>query len=71
MGDYQSDIHTGHKDERFERKGTLMIGYIGVEEQVDKDFNRAFLKASLHHWKDRLLRDSARRHPAGATPGSY
>ncbi len=44
MGDYQSDIHTGHKDERFERKGTLMIGYIGVEEQVDKDFNRAFLR---------------------------
>jgi hypothetical protein len=34
-----------------------MIGYIGVQEQVDKDFHRALLKASLHRWKDRLRRD--------------
>ena len=37
-----------------------MIGYVSVEEQVDKDFHRALLKASLHRWKDRLRRVSAR-----------
>ena len=36
-----------------------MIGYVRVEEQVEKDFDRALLKASLRRWKDRLLRDSA------------
>ena len=36
-----------------------MSGLIGVEEQVDKDFHRALLKASLHRWRDRLCRDSA------------
>jgi hypothetical protein len=39
-----------------------MIGYVGVQEQVDKDFHRALLKASLHCWKDRLRRDSAEEH---------
>jgi hypothetical protein len=36
-----------------------MIGYVGVQEQVDKDFHRALLKASLHRWKNRLRRDLA------------
>jgi hypothetical protein len=36
-----------------------MIGLIGVEEQVDKDFHRALLKASLHRLRDRMRRDSA------------
>ena len=36
-----------------------MIGYVSVDEQVDKDFDRALLKASLRRWKDRLRRDSA------------
>jgi hypothetical protein len=36
-----------------------MSGYIGVDEQVDKDFHRALLKASLRRWKGRLRRDSA------------
>jgi hypothetical protein len=36
-----------------------MSGYIGVEEQVDKDFHRALLKASLRRWRGRLRRDSA------------
>ena len=36
-----------------------MIGLIGVEEQVDKDFHRALLKASLHRLRDRLRRDAA------------
>jgi hypothetical protein len=36
-----------------------MSGLIGVEEQVDKDFHRALLKASLHRLRDRLRRDSA------------
>jgi hypothetical protein len=36
-----------------------MSGYIGVEEQVDKDFHRALLKASLRRWRDRLRRDCA------------
>ena len=36
-----------------------MSGLIGVEEQVDKDFHRALLKASLHRWRDRLRMDSA------------
>jgi hypothetical protein len=39
-----------------------MTGYVGVGEQVDKDFHRALLKASLHRWKDRLLRDSDHEH---------
>ncbi len=34
-----------------------MIGHMSVEEQIDKDFNRALLKASLRHWKARLSRD--------------
>src|SRR5829696_8853233 len=37
-----------------------MIAYIGVQEQVEKDFHRALLKASLHRWKGRLHRDSDR-----------
>jgi hypothetical protein len=36
-----------------------MSGLIGVEEQVEKDFHRALLKASLHRWRDRWRRDSA------------
>jgi hypothetical protein len=39
-----------------------MTGYVGVGEHVDKDFHRALLKASLHRWKDRLLRDSDHEH---------
>jgi hypothetical protein len=39
-----------------------MIGYVGVQEQVDKDFQRALLKASLHRWKRRLHRDLAEEH---------
>jgi hypothetical protein len=35
-----------------------MIGYVDVQEQVDKDFHRALLKASLHRWKGRLHGDS-------------
>src|SRR5215217_4238408 len=35
-----------------------MTGYVGVREQVDKDFHRALLKASLHRWKDWLRRDT-------------
>jgi hypothetical protein len=34
-----------------------MIGYVGVEEQVDKDFSRALLKASLRRWRARLRRE--------------
>ena len=34
-----------------------MIGYIGVEEQIDKDFHRALLKAYLRRWKARLRRE--------------
>ena len=37
-----------------------MIGYIGVDEQVDKDFYRALWKASLHRLKDRVFGRSAR-----------
>jgi hypothetical protein len=36
-----------------------MIGYVCVEDQVEKDFNRALLKASLRRWRDRLRRDCA------------
>ena len=36
-----------------------MIGYVSVEEQVDKDFHRARRKASLRRWRDLLWRDSA------------
>ena len=39
-----------------------MIGYVGVQEQVDKDFHRALLKASLHRWKDRLRSNLADEH---------
>ncbi len=34
-----------------------MIGYVGVEEQIDKDFHRALLKASIRRWRVRLLRE--------------
>jgi hypothetical protein len=34
-----------------------MIGYISVDEQVDKDFHRALRIACLHRWKSRLRRD--------------
>jgi hypothetical protein len=36
-----------------------MIGYVGVDEQVDRDFHRALMKASLRRWRDRLLRADA------------
>ena len=39
-----------------------MIGYISVEEQVDKDFRRALLKASLHRLRGRLHRDPGREY---------
>ena len=39
-----------------------MIGYVGVDEQVDKDFHRALWRASLHRLKDRVLRRPARDH---------
>lgn len=39
-----------------------MIGYVRVEEQVDKDLHRARRKASLHRLRDRLRRDSAHDH---------
>ncbi len=39
-----------------------MIGYVSVEEQIDKDFHRARRKASLHRLRDRLRRDSAHDH---------
>jgi hypothetical protein len=34
-----------------------MIGYVDVQEQVDKDFHRALLKASLRRWRARLRRE--------------
>jgi hypothetical protein len=36
-----------------------MIGYVCVEDQVEKDFDRALLKASLRRWRDRLRRNCA------------
>jgi hypothetical protein len=39
-----------------------MIGYVGVDEQVDKDFYRALRRASLHRLRDRILRRSAHGH---------
>lgn len=36
-----------------------MIGYVSVEEQVDKDFHRALLKTSLHRLRERLRKVSA------------
>jgi hypothetical protein len=35
-----------------------MIGYVSVEEQVDKDFHSARRKAFLRHWRNRLRKDS-------------
>jgi hypothetical protein len=37
-----------------------MIGYVGVDEQVDKDFHRALWRASLHRLRNRVLRRSVR-----------
>ena len=34
-----------------------MIGYVDVQEQVDQDFHRALLKASLRRWRTRLRRE--------------
>jgi hypothetical protein len=39
-----------------------MIGYVSVDEQVDKDFYRAIFRASLHRWRDLVLRRAARAH---------
>ena len=39
-----------------------MIGYVSVDEQVEKDFDRALLKASLHRWSNWLRRNSAHDH---------
>jgi hypothetical protein len=39
-----------------------MIGYVDVDEQVDKDFHRALWRASLRRLKDRVLRRSVRDH---------
>ena len=36
-----------------------MTGYIGVDEQIDKDFRGALLRASLRRWRNRLRRDRA------------
>ncbi len=36
-----------------------MIGYFGVEEQIDKDFHRALMKASLRRWRNHLRREYA------------
>ncbi len=38
-----------------------MIGYVGVEEQIDKDFHRALLRASLRRWKVRLRQEACAR----------
>jgi hypothetical protein len=34
-----------------------MIGYVNIEEQVDRDFHRALLKVSLRRWKAWLRRE--------------
>ena len=39
-----------------------MTGYFDLVEQVEKDFHRALLKASLHRWKSRL-RGNNRHEP--------
>ena len=39
-----------------------MIGYVGVDEQVDKDFHRALWRATLHRLRNRVSRRSARGH---------
>ncbi len=39
-----------------------MTGYVRVEEQVEKDFDRARLKASLRRWRDWVRKDSAHDH---------
>ncbi len=39
-----------------------MIGYVGVQEQVEKDFDRALLKASLRRFGNRLRRDYTHEH---------
>jgi hypothetical protein len=39
-----------------------MIGYVGVDEQVDKDFHRALWRASIHRMRDWVLRRSAHGH---------
>jgi hypothetical protein len=39
-----------------------MIGYVGVDEQVDRDFHRALWRASRHRLRDRVLRGSTRDH---------
>ena len=39
-----------------------MIGYVDVDEQVDKDFHRALRRASIHRFRDWVLRRSAHGH---------
>ncbi len=37
----------------------MIVGYVDVQEQVDKDFHRALLKATLHRLRDWLQRRNA------------
>jgi hypothetical protein len=39
-----------------------MIGYVGVDEQVDRDFYSALRRASLHRLRDRVFGRSAQAH---------
>jgi hypothetical protein len=39
-----------------------VIGYVAVDEQVDKDFHRALLKGSLRGMRNRMRRRSAHEH---------
>ena len=39
-----------------------MIGYVGVDEQVDKDFHHALLKASLRGMRNRMRSRSGHQH---------
>ncbi len=39
-----------------------MTGYVRVEDQVEKDFDRALLKASLRRFRNRLRRDCTHEH---------
>jgi len=39
-----------------------MIGYVGVDEQVDKDFHRALRRASIHRLRDWVWRRSTHGH---------
>ena len=59
---YREPMNEANTNITGRKKGAAMIGYVGVDEQVDKDFHRALRRATVHRFRDWVLRRSAHAH---------